>query len=95
MQREAGKVMTWKNLMPRGGETTSKSTMHEYVEQRLQKTSKTEEQLPSNKLSSKVAGKAVNPTPFKKTPKASEEKEQVAKLLSNKRCNTTGNFSII
>ena len=82
MQREAGKVMTWKNLMPRGGETTNKSTVHEYVEQRLQKTSKTEEQLPSNKMSPKGAGKVVTPTPIKKTPKTSEEKEQVAKLLS-------------
>ena len=74
--------MKWKNLITRGGETTNKSTMHEYVEQRVQKTSKTEEQLPSNKMSPKGAGKVVTPTLIKKTPKASEEKEQVTKLLS-------------
>ena len=69
--------------MPKVDEAT-KSTVHEYVGQPLQKTFKTEEPLPSNKTSRKGSDKIATPTPIKKTRKASEETEQVAKLLSNK-----------
>ena len=93
MQREAGKVMTWKNLVPRGNETTDKSTVHEPVEQRLQKPSKTEERSPSINTLGKGADKVVTPTPVKKTSKTPEETGQVD---SNKNDNKwKDNFSVI
>ena len=93
MQREAGKVMIWKNLIPRGNETTNKSTVHVPAEQRVQKPSKTEEPSPSIKTLGKGADIVIVPTLIKKTSKTPEETGQVE---SSKNVNNgKENFSII
>ena len=76
MQREAGKVMTWKNLIPRGNETTE-STVHEPAEERLQKPSKTEERSLSINTLGKGSDTVFSPTPIEKTSKTPEETGQV------------------